>query len=79
MNSLDEHYTTEFAQQDTITLPDASEVFLNAGSELTFSENNWDDNKKSLRFQGEAYFKVAKGKVYGIHPCRGSYGSRNSI
>lgn len=70
LNSLDEHYTTEFAQQTEITLPDASEVLLNAGSELSFSEKNWEDNR-NLELNGEAYFKVAKGKKFTVSTATG--------
>ena len=44
------------------TLPDHSEVVLNADSEITYKKSNWDTNRK-LELQGEAYFKVAKGKT----------------
>ncbi|MEM8926835.1 MAG: FecR domain-containing protein [Bacteroidota bacterium] len=70
LNSLDEHYTTEFAQQTEIILPDASEVLLNAGSELSFSEKNWEDNR-NLELDGEAYFKVAKGKKFVVSTAIG--------
>lgn len=71
MNSLGEHYTTEFAQQTEIVLPDASEVLLNAGSELSFSEKNWEDNR-SLELKGEGYFKVAKGKKFTVSTDAGT-------
>ncbi|MEO0573389.1 MAG: FecR family protein [Bacteroidota bacterium] len=70
LNSLDERYTTEFAQQTEIILPDASEVLLNAGSELSFSEKNWEDNR-NLELDGEAYFKVAKGKKFTVSTVAG--------
>ena len=70
LNSLDEHYTTEFAQQTEIVLPDASEVLLNAGSELSYSEKNWEDNR-NLELNGEAYFKVAKGKQFTVSTAAG--------
>ena len=71
LNSLNEHYTTEFAQQTEIVLPDASEVLLNAGSELSFSEKNWEDNR-NLTLDGEAYFKVAKGKKFTVSTDAGT-------
>ena len=70
LNTLDEHYAAEFAQQNTVTLPDASEVRLNAGSDITFSEKNWDENRK-LELNGEAYFKVAKGKKFTVATSEG--------
>lgn len=65
LNSLGEQYTTDFAQQTEVVLPDASEVLLNSGSELSFSEKNWEDNR-NLELKGEAYFKVAKGKKFTV-------------
>ena len=65
LNTLDEQYTTAFAQQTEIVLPDASEVLLNSGSELSFSEKNWKENR-NLELDGEAYFKVAKGKKFTV-------------
>ncbi len=65
LSSLSENYTTQFAEQTEVVLPDASEVFLNAGSELSFSEKNWADNR-NLDLNGEAYFKVAKGKKFTV-------------
>ncbi len=70
LNSLDERYSTEFAQQTEIILPDASEVLLNAGSELSFNETNWEDNR-NLVLDGEAYFKVAKGKRFTVSTAAG--------
>jgi transmembrane sensor len=51
--------------RDVFTLPDESEVTLNAGSEASYKEWNWSDNRK-LQLNGEAYFKVAKGKTFDV-------------
>ncbi len=59
------------AQKTTIQLPDNSTVILNALSDISFSESNWDDNRE-LQLQGEAYFKVAKGKVFDVITEKGT-------
>ncbi len=63
--SLDETFSTEYAERSEIVLPDASEVLLNAESELSYSERNWDTERK-LSLHGEAFFKVAKGKKFTV-------------
>ncbi|QBA64825.1 FecR family protein [Muriicola soli] len=70
ISTLDESFTTEYAQRTEIVLPDASEVTLNAGSELSFSERNWDQERK-LSLKGEAYFKVAKGEKFTVNTPMG--------
>jgi ferric-dicitrate binding protein FerR (iron transport regulator) len=63
--SLNETISTAYAEHTEVVLPDASEVLLNAGSELSYSEKNWDKERK-LRLEGEAFFKVAKGKKFTV-------------
>ncbi|GEC77312.1 FecR family protein [Flavobacterium aquatile] len=61
--------TTELAEngkQTTFLLPDNSEVILNSGSQIDFKKWNWDSNRK-LKLNGEAYFKVAKGKKFEVN------------
>jgi len=53
------------SQQSTIILPDLSKVTLNADSKITYNENGWE-SKRSLNLEGEAYFKVAKGKTFDV-------------
>lgn len=52
-------------QKNSFDLPDNSNVVLNADSEITFKKNNWEENRK-LTLQGEAYFKVSKGKTFEV-------------
>ena len=55
-----------FANQKTeIELPDDSKVILNALSEITYNASNWDD-KRQIKLEGEAFFKVAKGKQFDV-------------
>ncbi|MEL6812888.1 MAG: FecR family protein [Bacteroidota bacterium] len=63
--------TTQIAQKKEIQLPDTSEVFLNAGSEISYNENKWDQNR-SLTLEGEAYFKVSKGKTFSVETSQGT-------
>ena len=47
------------------TLPDNSEVVLNAGSEVEYSMWNWTNNR-NVKLLGEAYFKVSKGSKFEV-------------
>lgn len=61
--------TTELAEngkQTTFLLPDNSEVVLNSGSQIDYKKWNWDSNRK-LELNGEAYFKVSKGKKFEVN------------
>ncbi|TXD49971.1 FecR family protein [Polaribacter sp. IC073] len=59
-------FKTEFAQTKNFNLPDNSEVILNANSEITYAEKDWEENR-SLTLDGEAYFKVQKGKKFTVN------------
>lgn len=43
-----------------VELPDGSHVWLNGGSELTYSKSLNDDDERSVSLKGEAYFEVAE-------------------
>lgn len=53
------------------SLPDQSQVLLNAGSEAHFKSWNWSNNR-AVSLQGEAYFKVAKGQKFTVETDLGS-------
>jgi transmembrane sensor len=57
--------TALYASTTTFTLPDNSAVVLNAGSNIEYKKWHWDSNRK-LKLDGEAYFKVAKGKKFEV-------------
>ena len=63
-------FETQIAQTKTVTLPDNSEVILNAASKLTFNEKKWAD-KRALTLEGEAYFKVQKGQTFNVNTTSG--------
>jgi ferric-dicitrate binding protein FerR (iron transport regulator) len=69
-NSSEVSVSTGFGEQQSITLIDGSEVILNSKSTLSYDEDNWQDNR-SLELQGEAYFKVAKGKTFSVKTPNG--------
>jgi ferric-dicitrate binding protein FerR (iron transport regulator) len=65
--------STEYAENGklkTFNLPDNSQVVLNSGSEIQYKKWNWDNNR-TLKLQGEAYFRVAKGKKFEVNTTLG--------
>ncbi|WP_400076046.1 FecR family protein [Winogradskyella sp. R77965] len=56
---------TLMAENTSINLPDLSKVTLNADSEIVYDKASWS-SKRSLKLEGEAYFKVAKGKTFDV-------------
>nr|WP_321231160.1 FecR domain-containing protein [uncultured Psychroserpens sp.] len=69
--TLDTTSHTIASQQKSIVLPDASQVQLNAMSTITFNKSNWNDSR-SLTLNGEAFFKVAKGKKFDVNTTIGT-------
>lgn len=47
------------------TLPDGSNVTLNASSQLSYTSFNWEDNRK-VKLSGEAFFDVKKGQSFKV-------------
>lgn len=70
LNSLDESFSTQLAERTEVTLPDNSEIVLNADSKVSFSEKKWD-KKRTVNLKGEAFFKVAKGKKFTVSTDNG--------
>ncbi len=62
---LDKTITTQYAENTEILLPDSSAIVLNAESKISFSERNWNE-KRNINLEGEAFFKVAKGKQFTV-------------
>ena len=58
--------TASFGEKTTFSLPDNSEVVLNSGSEINYKKWNWDSNRH-LELEGEAYFRVSKGRRFEVH------------
>lgn len=63
-NSITQTETTA-GEKITVTLPDESQVVLNALSSIQYNSENWNE-KRSLHLNGEAYFKVAKGEKFDV-------------
>lgn len=59
------HHKTLAGEKNTIELPDHSLVSLNALSQIEFSKNQWND-ERTVQLEGEAYFKVTKGKTFDV-------------
>lgn len=65
--------TTVIAQNGTTQeaiLPDNSEILINAGSTISYLDKKWD-KKRTIKLEGEAYFKVAKGKTFSVETAGG--------
>ena len=71
MNTLNEKVSTEFAERSEVVLPDDSEIFLNADSQISYSKKKWDKNR-NIDLKGEAFFKVAKGKKFTVSTDHGT-------
>lgn len=54
-----------YGETMAFNLPDGSGVMLNAGSEASYRNWNWGSNRE-VKLDGEAYFKVAKGKKFTV-------------
>ena len=70
LNTFEESISTSFAESKKISLPDASEVTINADSKLSYSKNKWQDTR-NVNLDGEAFFKVAKGKRFTVATAAG--------
>lgn len=64
-------FTSAYGEQLAVTLPDGSEMLLNAKSEANFDKDNWDTNR-TVTLDGEAYFKVKKGSRFTVTTKNGS-------
>jgi transmembrane sensor len=53
------------SEKTTVELPDHSSVTLNALSEIEYNKRQWD-NKREVHLDGEAFFKVTKGKTFEV-------------
>ncbi|GAB5400172.1 MAG: hypothetical protein Aureis2KO_17570 [Aureisphaera sp.] len=57
--------STSYAEQKTVTLLDNSEVTINANTQLSYENDNWEE-RREVRLDGEAYFKVQKGSTFEV-------------
>jgi ferric-dicitrate binding protein FerR (iron transport regulator) len=63
--TLDTTIQTLASQKQSVELPDASIVELNAMSTLVFNKSDWTNNRE-VSLEGEAFFKVAKGSQFDV-------------
>ncbi len=64
-------YTSDYGEKISFTLPDNSEVILNANSHITYDNKKWE-SKRELYLEGEAFFKVIKGSKFTVLTKTGS-------
>jgi ferric-dicitrate binding protein FerR (iron transport regulator) len=69
-NFVSQTQTANFGEKITFSLPDNSEVVLNSGSEINYKKWNWNNNRH-LELNGEAYFKVSKGRRFEVQTSLG--------
>lgn len=53
------------------TFADKSEVYLNADTDVSYNDNNWNKSRK-INLDGEAYFEVNKGNDFIVSTNQGS-------
>ncbi|SDG69767.1 FecR family protein [Psychroflexus sediminis] len=58
-------FTSKINSQQTVLLPDESEVFLAEASKFQFNNWFWSFDR-TTRLNGQAYFEVAKGKTFTV-------------
>ncbi|GGK28233.1 hypothetical protein GCM10007962_23110 [Yeosuana aromativorans] len=58
-------YASNFGELKTVALLDGSEVILNAKSNLKYNKKDWK-HKREVFLDGEAFFKVTKGKTFTV-------------
>ena len=61
----------ELAEQKQVALPDGSQVWLNAGSEIAYDATAFASSRQ-LNLRGEAYFEVARGSQFTVRSAGGA-------
>jgi len=64
-STSNETISTSYAESKEISLPDRSQVILNADTKISYEKNKWEENR-NVDLKGEAFFKVAKGKRFTV-------------
>jgi transmembrane sensor len=65
------HVQSLAAEKTEISLPDTSQVVLNAASSLIYNPEKWDKERR-VTLEGEAFFKVAKGSRFDVITRQGT-------
>ncbi len=66
-----ETITTGTGEISFVSLPDNSEVRLNAESKIKYFPRKWEDNR-NLSLEGEAFFEVEKGSNFTVETSQGT-------
>lgn len=61
---------SDYGEQLAFTLPDNSQVVLNANSEVVYNKRNWQETRE-LSLKGEAFFTVRKGSTFTVETGMG--------
>jgi ferric-dicitrate binding protein FerR (iron transport regulator) len=69
-SDFDTTFETPLAMVENITLPDGSEVIVNADSKIQFDKKSWDKNR-IVSLEGEAFFSVEKGARFTVNTPKG--------
>ncbi len=69
--SKETHIASSIGEKNDFVLPDNSQVTLNANSSINYKKLNWKNNR-NLNLEGEAYFKVEKGKEFNVKTKHGN-------
>ena len=64
-------FETQLAEQQTITLPEGSQVIMNAASRIEYDEDEFTSTR-TLTLDGEAFFKVKKGSKFDVVTDQGT-------
>ena len=64
-NNYDTSINVPFAQIKNVTLPDGSNVIINADSRIAYNKESWD-KKRDVFLEGEAFFSVKKGAKFRV-------------
>lgn len=70
-NSDIKEINTAMAEQRELVLPDGSKIWLNAESELTYNEDNWEEERR-VQLKGEAFFQVNPGNSFIVETEKGN-------
>ncbi len=69
-NTSDATIAAGIAEKKSFSLPDNSEVVLNAGSKINYNNKSWNKNR-ILTLDGEAFFSVAQGEKFEVKTGQG--------
>lgn len=66
----EQNWATAVAEQKAVSLPDGSQVLLNAATTLSY-RSSWLRPARALKLEGEAYFSVKPGAPFTVNTAQG--------